>query len=102
MIGGKFTFKKDKEICIKGLIEKIEIFNIATWEPIKSFINDFKDTLTLSASLSTKLGKTMLPLIENYFSYLDTINRIRLLKGVTDNWREIHLTGVKSHDIKIM
>ena len=98
LVGGKFNFKKGKELHIKGLIETIEKFEIKDWDPIKTFIFNFHDTLTVDAKLSQKIGKTILPLLESYFSYLDTINRIRLFRGLVSSRENMKLTGDKESD----
>ncbi len=98
LIGGHFHFKHNKNFKIEGFLEKVESFSLSTWDPVVHFINSFRDTLTLDSHLSEKLGQTMLPLIEKYYNYLDTVSKIKILQAVAEDWHSYEFKGDREHD----
>ena len=87
--GGSFHFPGRKEIVIKGFLEKVDEFAMSQWSPVASFINHFKDTLTLDSRLAKHLGRILLPLIHHYYDHMDTVSRLRLFKELADDYRDL-------------
>lgn len=83
-----------------GLIDKVSEFNLSDWQPIKNFINQFKDTLTLDSRVANHLGRILLPLLKHYFDYMDPISRLRLFKELIEDSESIELTGEHQHDLE--
>ncbi|NRA45216.1 MAG: hypothetical protein HRU09_09705 [Oligoflexales bacterium] len=89
--GGSFHFPGKKEIVVKGFLEKVDEFTMSEWLPVSSFINHFKDTLTLDSRLAKHLGRILLPLIHHYYDHMDTVSRLRLFKELADDYKDISL-----------
>ena len=98
LIGGDFNFESEKIIHVKGLIDTIDEFKMTSWRPIKAFINNFRDTLTLDMRLSQELGRTLLPLVEYYYDYMDCISRMRIIKELASDYRKIPLSENKEEN----
>lgn len=82
LIGGSFKFRKKKKIVIHGLLELMENYDISTWKPVRLFINSFKDTMTVDVKLANKVGRTILPILENYYTFMDVLSRLNLFKSL--------------------
>jgi hypothetical protein len=98
LIGGDFHFKVNKDYKVEGLVEVVDSFSLSQWEPVVHFINSFRDTLTLDSHLSEKLGRTMLPLVEKYYDYLDTVSKIKIFLGVAEDWNQYMFVGDSEND----
>ena len=98
LIGGDFDFNKGKNFSIKGFLSVVEEFEMSSWAPVYQFINKFRDTLTLDARLSEKLGKSMLPLVEKYYDYLDMTSKLRLLSELCVDWKKYNFKGIAEQD----
>ena len=87
--GGSFQFPGKKPIIVKGFLEKVDDFSMSQWLPVATFINHFKDTLTLDSRLAKHLGRILLPLIHHYYDHMDTVSRLRLFKELADDYKDI-------------
>lgn len=93
LIGGEFDFGKGKRAHIDSFIECVRDIDMNSWLPVRKFIRNFQDTLALDARLSQQLGKTLLPLANYYYQYMDVISRLRIFKEMVLDAPYIDISG---------
>src|SRR5690606_34072352 len=98
IVGGEFVFAGEKPQTIVGLLDKVSQLSLNEWEPVRTFIYQFTDTLTLVTRLASHLRSVLLPLIEHYFQYMDTISRLRLFKEIAEDYDALGFNGELAHD----
>ena len=95
LVGGEFS-GRGNTASIPSFLTCIEEFDMNSWVPVKKFILNFKGTLSRDARLSQQRGKTLLPWVSNYYSYMDIISRLRIFKELAADVRFLGIEG-KNH-----
>lgn len=98
IVGGDFDFGDGKSYTIASFITCIESLEMNSWAPVRKFIRSFHDTLTLDARLSQQIGKTLLPMVQHYYRYMDVVSRLRLFKELATDINTMDLTGKNLDD----
>ena len=82
LAGGSFLIKKKKRKVIEGFVDKLAKYDLSLWAPVKLFINNFSDTIALDNRLAAEVGRTILPILKKYYSFMDVETRINLFKNL--------------------
>ncbi len=102
LIGGTRDFGGGKILDFRGVIEVVEKFDFQQWMPISNFISNFHSTIARAREIDPSVGKTMVPIVENYFVYMDTISRLRVLQGVIEAIPDLKMTGEMDNDLDLI
>ncbi len=99
LIGGMRDFGNGKVINFQGVIEVVDRFDFREWMPMKNFMANFHSTIARARQIDPAIGNTLIPVVENYFVYMETISRLRVLQGVLECVPRLNMTGEINHDL---
>lgn len=97
--GGTYDFGPRGKYEVEGFLDVLGSLNLSEWEPVTTFITNFKDTVTHDEYLAGNLGRSLLPFVEHYFQYLDQQSLLKVFSGVVDCFQSFPNESLSSQKI---